>query len=599
MGAMNAENTNSNHVHPMDLLLVVVLCIAFFGYRLGSFVPLTDHEGYVAVTAQETLEGHWLIPYYDGQIRLQKTPLMYWSVAGLATIFDRLDEIIIRLPSALAASGIAIFLTILGARMFTRVTGVMIGLAMVGSTGMLWQSHVGTADMLMSFFVVACMAFVYFALVRIEEGRSEFWNLVLAYVTFGLAMLAKGPVPVIAVLIPLFVYLVWAGLANRWEKVDSPIAFLGAIFSGFWGYLKKIHLLPGLVIVLAIIGAWVVPVLVQLPDAYYRWKAEYFERYLGDFGTERAWWYYLPQIFLLTLPWSVFLPVGLLLPFRRALKGKRHELMFLFMWLVVGFVLFSISGGKRAHYILPILPPAVMLSVAGMIYALEHWLSWRTVLVGSAVVIIVTILGFGLSFSWVKERYSNISEYYRILAIILVFAELLAMLVYFRLNLLAAVTVISLTAGIIFAMVWPLVPRVMDSAHDPKPAAERIRQIVGSNATIYFIGKAQGPLIFYYGRKMPQILEDQEVVEVFKSKNARQAMLDLQVRMAERAVDLIRRPECVYFITSDVHFPVAQAYARRAGAQIYEILRIPRFFSEDKGMVLFSNCAKPARTGNR
>lgn len=317
-----------NRIHAVDLLLIAVFCVAFFGYRLGSYVPLTDHEGYVAVTAREALEeGHWIIPHFDGQIRLQKTPLMYWAVAGTAKIFGELNEFVIRLPSAVAASGIALVLTIMMTLMFSRVSGLIAGLATASAAGMLWQSHVGTADMLMTFFVTACMLFFYLAIYEIDLGRPALKYLVPAYILFGLGMLAKGPVPIVAVAIPLVFYLAWAGLYFRWQEFDrygkgtlaltvipmgirglwqsvrrfhlvgafiifliviAPWVFLLLVYlmvllvpmalRAVGGYLKKFHLVLGLVLVLAIVGAWVVPVVIMLPDAVWRWKAEYLER---------------------------------------------------------------------------------------------------------------------------------------------------------------------------------------------------------------------------------------------------------------------------------------------------------------------------------
>jgi 4-amino-4-deoxy-L-arabinose transferase-like glycosyltransferase len=616
---MNTEV--NNRVYFIDLVLIGVFCIAFFGYRLGSFVPLSDHEGYVAVTAQEALQGNWIVPHFDGQIRLQKTPLMYWTVAGLATLYGGLDEFIVRLPSALAASGVAILLTIMVTKMFTRISGLICGLATASATGMLWQSHVGNADMIMTFFVVLCMLFFYLAFLQIEEGKTVFWKLMAGYVAFGLAMLAKGPVPIIAVLLPLFFYLLWSSLSLQWDRVDrsgagafatGSLGFLGLVglwayfkaftksvvrlgFAGLWAYFKKCRLLPGLVIFAVILGAWVVPVIFKIPNAVYRWKAEYLERYLGDFGvggTERAWYYYFPMIFILTLPWSFFLPVGLCLPFRKALKEKRHELMFLFLWLVVGFVFFSISGGKRTHYILPILPPAIVLSALGMIYSLEHWFNRKVFTIAAIGGILLSAAGMLVGFFYIKSHFPEVTEYYRNLAAILLFAECLALVAYFRLNTLAAATVIALATGICFAIIWPLFPKVTDIERNPKEAAELIKQTVGPDAEIHFIGKAHGPLIFYYGRRMPQIPEDQEIVQIFKSANADLAIAKLQIAISERIIDMVRQPKCVYFVASDTRYTLARGYARHNNVKLYELLRIPGFFSIDKSLVLFSNCPK-------
>ncbi len=592
-----AENSVHNRIYPIDLLLVVVFCIAFFGYRLGSYVPLSDHEGLVAVTAQETLEGNWIVPHYDGQIRLQKTPLMYWTVATLGMIFGELSEFVVRLPSALAATGIAIILTIFVGRMFGRFPGIITGLATASTTGILWQSHVGNADMMMTFFVTLCFLFLYVAINDIREGKPSFVPMMVAYVAFSLAMLAKGPVPVLTILPPLFVYLIYVGFmlpVGKPEPLCSQNAGcpIGAVLAGMWQYLRRMYLPLGVLIFAVLVGGWVAAILLKVPNAITRWNEEYVARCLGEFGTTRSFFYYFPQIFLMTLPWSVFLPLGLILPFRKELSEKRAGLLLVFLWLVIGFFFFSAAAGKRSHYILPIVPPAIMLSVVGMIYALEHWLDRKSILIGAILVILATGGGVTYGYTYIQNHYPEMVLHFRILAAILLFTEFLALVAYFRWNILVPVTAVALGIGISFAIIWPLVPRFEDISRNPRAAAERIRMAVGPDAAIYSIGKANGPLIYYYGRKMPQIPEDQEVVEIFNANDKDVAIALLQERIAERVIKLIKQHACVYFVTSDTRFMVAQGYANREKVPIYEILRIPQYFSDAKGLVVFSNCPK-------
>jgi 4-amino-4-deoxy-L-arabinose transferase-like glycosyltransferase len=583
-------------VYWLDLLLVAVFCVAFFGFRLGSYVPLSEHEGFVAVTAQETLDGNLIVPHFNTQIRLQKTPLMYWTVAGVSSIFGGVNEWTVRLPSALAASGIALLLTFLATRMFGRLTGLVTGLATVSSIGMLWLSHVGIADMLMTFFITACFVFLYLALERIQEEKSPRLDLLLAYISFALGMMAKGPVPLPAVVLPVFCFLVWLSLAGRWEKIDRSstgrkiTSILTLTFKGLWFYIKRLRLLMGLIIFIIIVGLWIVGILINVPNAHYRWYEEYVARCLGDFGTSRPFYYYIPQIFLLMLPWSIFLPIGLSLPFRKIFKDHRFELMFIFSWLVIGFLFFSSVSGKRAHYILPIFPPAIMLSAAGMVFAIEHYLSRKTILRIYSVAIAFTIAGLGFGCYYVNSHYSQVIEQFRVIAAVFIFAEFLSLFVYLRFNLLASTTVIALATGICFALIWPIVPQVTDPNQDPRVAAKLVRDAIGTEAPVYSIGRAYPPLVFYTGRNMPQIPSDQEVVKIFKPGVKKDiALYELELSTANHIMEMLRRPERVYLIISDERFTVAQGYAKKHNVKIYEILRIKKFFSDEKGLVVFSN----------
>ncbi len=568
----NKINLNDNRLHLIDFLLILVFGIAFFTYQLGSIVPLSDHEGLVGVTARETLNGHWIVPHFNGQIRLQKTPGMYWTVALLAKCFGGLNEYIIRLPSAISACGVAILIAFLAAKMFRRVTGIIAGLAIASSAGMLWQSHRGIADMLMTFFVTACFVCIYLGLERIEENKSAIKYFLIAYITFALGMLAKGPVPAPVVLIPVSVYLIWSGQWRNW---------------------KKFHLLLGILICIIIIGSWVVPVLINVENAVWRWKAEYIARFTGGFAkaTDRPAYYYIPQIFLLTLPWGIFLPAGIALTFNKQFIEKKKDLMFLLLWFACGFVFFSISKGKRAHYILPIIPPAILLSVVGMIYLLEIKLDKRFVAKIATVIVIILflVLVCGYYF-YVNPHYPELAKYYLILSAIIIAGFIISIELYLRVNFLASVTLIAIMCGVIFAIVWPITPKVTDPARDPRRAAKLIAQKTGKNAEIYFIGKANGPLIYYFGRPIPQIPNSQQIVDtILKAKNPKDAKIDLMLAVVEKVMQLVTKPGKRFFITSDVRYPLAISWAKKRGRQIYEILRIPRFFAKDKGLVVFSN----------
>ena len=87
------------------LISVCVLALAAIMASWGiSTCALENHECYVATAAREMLQsGDWIMPTFNGELRLEKTPLSYWLVAGLGWITGRTDEFTARLPSAVFA----------------------------------------------------------------------------------------------------------------------------------------------------------------------------------------------------------------------------------------------------------------------------------------------------------------------------------------------------------------------------------------------------------------------------------------------------------------------------------------------------------------
>jgi 4-amino-4-deoxy-L-arabinose transferase-like glycosyltransferase len=52
--------------------------------------------------------GDWLFPRLNGELYISKPPLIYWLAAEVSWLFGTVNEWTVRLPSAMAASAIAI-----------------------------------------------------------------------------------------------------------------------------------------------------------------------------------------------------------------------------------------------------------------------------------------------------------------------------------------------------------------------------------------------------------------------------------------------------------------------------------------------------------
>ena len=95
------------------VLGVLVLSAITAGWML-SVRSLDDHECFVSVTAREMLaSGNWVMPTFNGRPRLQKTPLSYWFVAGVAKVTgkataERGFRVFVRLRGAVFCESLAV-----------------------------------------------------------------------------------------------------------------------------------------------------------------------------------------------------------------------------------------------------------------------------------------------------------------------------------------------------------------------------------------------------------------------------------------------------------------------------------------------------------
>ncbi|WP_445619770.1 ArnT family glycosyltransferase [Kushneria sp. Sum13] len=76
----------------------------------------------------------------------------------------------------------------------------------------------------------------------------------------------------------------------------------------------------------------------------------------------RPFWWYLPVLPVLLLPWSLWLPALLLqrCPPSEA-TSPRHAHRLIWCWILAPLVLFSLVSGKQVHYLMPILPPLALV----------------------------------------------------------------------------------------------------------------------------------------------------------------------------------------------------------------------------------------------
>ncbi len=340
--------SQSNLITKEAAAVCCVLLIAAItaGWKLGVRT-LDGHECFVSVTAREMLEsGDWAVPSYNGQLRIEKTPLNYWLVALAGKLIGRIDEFGARVPSVVCAilSTLAILYFVkqwLGFR-----TAMLSALIWSTSLGFVRYGRSARPEMSLTCFVTIAFLAFYSAIHAAGRKRQVAYMLIF-WVSFGVAMIAKGPAPLPLILVPLFFYFL---IFKEWKTVPKllPIA--------------------GVVIFLLIVLAWPTLLANRLAqaggetDTMAFWKREFVDRFFGGYGgSSKPSYYYLHVMLQFMLPWSVFLPMALAAPFYKIWDEKQKTMMFLWLWFAGGVVIMSLSSGKRMHYILPAMPAMAIL----------------------------------------------------------------------------------------------------------------------------------------------------------------------------------------------------------------------------------------------
>jgi 4-amino-4-deoxy-L-arabinose transferase-like glycosyltransferase len=352
--------------------LLLVVAAGLFLPNLGGPSLWDIDEGNNAEAAREMLEsGNWVVPTFNFALRVDKPALLYWLQVGAYRAFG-VGEFAARLPSALAALVTVLLTYELGRRLFDPATGLLAGLVLASTALFCGSAHFANPDALLNAFTVLTLLCFWHGFAR--GGRGWF---VPAGVGMGLAVLAKGPVGLLL-----------------------PSAVIGLFLLG----QRRLRLLLDRRLLLGAAAF----ALVALPWYIYvaaETKAQFLRGFLLTHNVGRYLspmehhggpvYYYLLALILGFAPWSAFLalvawhswaewkktrqgdketgrygqadasPQALTLsPCHLVTLSPCHPLAhaFLWCWIAVYFLFFSLAGTKLPNYILPLYPPAALLT---------------------------------------------------------------------------------------------------------------------------------------------------------------------------------------------------------------------------------------------
>lgn len=298
-----------------------LLFLYFFGLtRTGLVGP--DEPRYAAIGRAMAQTGDWITPRLWGQAWFEKPALLYWmTAAGFKAGLG--DDWAPRLPVAIVSVAFLIYFFFALKHEFGEPAAWYSTAILATSAGWLAYSHVAITDLPMSAAFAAAM-------LLLCTAKNNLWDSMAAGVLLGLAVLAKGLVP-LALFIPALWFL-------RRRIRDLALVFAAA----------AVIALPWYALVTLRNGT-------TFLDEFI-WK-HHFGRFLNSaLQHGQPVWFYVPVLLAGLFPWTPLLAV---LFSARYFRDGRAQ--FLLAWFIWGFVFFSVSRNKLPGYLLPLLPPVAAL----------------------------------------------------------------------------------------------------------------------------------------------------------------------------------------------------------------------------------------------
>lgn len=362
----------------LHVILLGALCGAIYFPYLGNTPFFDKGEPREALAVQDIVQrGEWLFPLKRAMAIPSKPPLFHWSAALVSKITGVLNETTIRLPSALYATLGVLLIYWLGRKLYDPAVGLLAGAIVATTLVFSDQALSARVDMTLCFFLTLGLILFY----SLYRGFlvHPLWYFIF-YLIVGIGTLAKGP---LGILLPGLVIAGFLAIKRRWDL------------------MMKFAFHPGVVLTVLLAGGWYGLATTRGGEGFVdrQLLQENLKRFFGGSGHSHPIYYYLPYLFSLGLPWSLFFPFLLWDLVKKSRTGDDDHL-FLKSWFVIMFIFFSLSAGKRPVYLLPIYPPLSLL-LADWVYQQNRSVGSRLLLyravaaVAAATAVVLLIIGFG------------------------------------------------------------------------------------------------------------------------------------------------------------------------------------------------------------
>ena len=306
---------------------------------LGLRPLLLPDEGRYASVALEMLHGDGWLPTLNGLPFFHKPPLFYWLDMAAMQLFG-VGPFSARFGSMLGG-------WLMGASMYLALKRwhgprlALLALVVLATSPFFFvASQYANHDMLVAGLISTAIV----ALLRAVEQPPavDLGWLAGAAAACALATLAKG---LIGFVLPVMVLGPWLLAQGRWRQVVGLLHPLG------W------------LVFLLLAAPWFVVVQLRYPGFFdYFVMEQHFRRFAqSSFNNVQPFWFFLPVIPALMLPWAAWLPAAAV----RAWHA-RTPLTGLYAWWIVAIVgFFSLPSSKLVGYVLPALVPvSILMAVA-------------------------------------------------------------------------------------------------------------------------------------------------------------------------------------------------------------------------------------------
>jgi 4-amino-4-deoxy-L-arabinose transferase-like glycosyltransferase len=346
------------------LVVAVIAGAIYLGCTVSPPSLMDDVDAVQAQIARNmATSGDWVTARLDGVVYLEKSPLIYWTIASAYKIFGASD-VVARLPVALSSVALALLTAAFGMWAFGKRAGLYAGLCVGTCVGLFLFTRIQIPDVMLTFTIALAM-WAFLRALDPEEPRPGLWAAILA-ASLGTGLLLKSLVAMVFPVVAALIYLVLTKqlfLRRTWQRLrpfrGAAIALLIAVP---WHVMATLRNPPYFV--------WT---LQSGPGLYHGFLWFYFIneqllrflnlRYPRDYNTVPRLYFWLFHLLWL-FPWSVYLPATIKLSYKPMDRAGQARLLAL-CW--TGFILvFFTFSTTQEYYSMPCYPALALLIGSAM-----------------------------------------------------------------------------------------------------------------------------------------------------------------------------------------------------------------------------------------
>lgn len=370
-------------INRLLLFLVVTAGLARL-LSLGLYPLMDTTEARYAEIARIMVElNDWVTPWFDYGVPFWgKPPFSFWLTAASFKLFG-INEFAARLPHWLGGLLVAWLAWGLSTRRSGREALYTVAL-LVGSTLFFISAGAVMTDMTLVIGTTLAMRGFWLGLHGTDKERSrERW---LLFAGLGIGLLAKGPIAVVLVMLPI---AAWAVVTRNIVRVWRELPWI-------WGSL----------VTLAISLPWYVLAELHTPGFLnYFLVGEHWHRFVtpgwsGDlygsahkFPHGTIWWFMFADL----LPWTLLLP-AVALYWRKArtssksVPDDRNWHTYLLLWGLAPAVFFTAAGNILWPYVLPGFPALALWTSGWLARQPDRRLVERLLIGGVGFTLVMTLM---------------------------------------------------------------------------------------------------------------------------------------------------------------------------------------------------------------